>query len=76
MKVEKWSETLEWIKTHGAWDLLEARVSKTAVDAVMQDLAARCGGSGCCWGVQVQPQDLIVPGVKISKEQGLNVRRA
>jgi hypothetical protein len=70
--VEKWQETLQWIKDNDAWDLLEARVSKTALDAVMQDLAAKVFAGT----VPNTPANLTVPGVKITKEQGLNVRRA
>jgi hypothetical protein len=33
--VENWSDTLAWIQEHGAWELLEQRVSKT----VIQDYA-------------------------------------
>lgn len=29
-KVEEWELTLDWIKQHNAWDLLEARVNKSA----------------------------------------------
>lgn len=35
--VESWSDTLEYIKANDAWELLEARVSKTAVEALMAD---------------------------------------
>jgi hypothetical protein len=70
--VEKWTETLQWIKDHDAWDLLEARVSKTALDAVMKDLEQQV----LAGTLPNTPGNLIVPGVKITKEQGLNVRRA
>lgn len=36
-KVMDWSATLEFIKTNNAWDLLEARVSKVAVEAIMAE---------------------------------------
>lgn len=36
-KVVDWNETLGFIRTNEAWDLLEARVSKTAVQAIMED---------------------------------------
>jgi hypothetical protein len=35
VKVARWSETLDWIKEHDAWELLEARVNKTAVEAML-----------------------------------------
>jgi hypothetical protein len=56
-KVMNWTETLEFIRTKEAWDLLEARVSKTAVEAVMVETG--------------QP----VPGVTVTRETTLNVRR-
>lgn len=36
-KVTNWSETLAWIQEKEAWDLLEARVSKTAAEAIMTE---------------------------------------
>lgn len=36
-KVMNWTETLDFIRTNNAWDLLEARVSKTAVEAIMTE---------------------------------------
>ena len=35
--VKDWAATLSYIQQHQAWDLLEARVSKTAVMAVMDE---------------------------------------
>lgn len=35
--VNRWSQTLEYIQEHEAWELLEARVSKTAVEAIIAD---------------------------------------
>jgi hypothetical protein len=32
-----WSQTLEYIQTHEAWDLLDARVSKTAAQAIIEE---------------------------------------
>lgn len=36
-KVTEWSATLEFIKTNNLWELLEARVSKTAAEAIIQE---------------------------------------
>lgn len=57
-KVMNWSDTLAWIRDKEAWDLLEARVSKTAVEAIMTETQ--------------QP----IPGVSVTRETTLNVRRA
>lgn len=35
--VKNWGATLSYIQTHQAWDLLEARVSKTAALMVMEE---------------------------------------
>lgn len=35
--VNRWSETLAYIQAKEAWELLEARVSKTAVMSIMQE---------------------------------------
>lgn len=43
-KVVNWSETLDYIRDNQAWDLLEARVSKLAVQAVMEDTQAPVPG--------------------------------
>lgn len=58
--VEKgeWDKVLEYIIEKQAWDLLEARVSKNAVMAVIEETG--------------QP----VPGVKVSQETVLHVRRS
>lgn len=36
-KVVAWSKTLDYIREHEAWELLEARVNKTAAEAVIQE---------------------------------------
>ncbi len=56
--VEEWAAVLKFIQDNNAWDLLERRVSKTAVQAVIDDTQ--------------QP----VPGVKVTTEVTVNVRRA
>lgn len=33
-----WSKTLDWIREHEAWEMLEARVSKTAVMAHQEEV--------------------------------------
>lgn len=43
-KVVDWSATLDFIKTREAWDLLEARVSKTAAEAIIQETQAPIPG--------------------------------
>lgn len=35
--VRAWSETLPYIQEHGMWELLEARVNKTAATAIMAE---------------------------------------
>jgi hypothetical protein len=35
-KVNEWSKTLEFIKEHEFWELLEARVSKTAAQEILK----------------------------------------
>ena len=57
-KVMDWTATLNFIREVGAWDLLEARVSKTAAEAIMTETQ--------------QP----IPGLSVSRETTLNVRRA
>jgi nucleotidyltransferase/DNA polymerase involved in DNA repair len=37
-KVMDWTATLEFIKSREAWDLLEARVSKNAAAAIMEEI--------------------------------------
>ena len=36
-KVEDWGAVMEFIRTNDAWDLLEKRVSKIAVEAIVQE---------------------------------------
>jgi hypothetical protein len=36
-KVETWAKVLDYIRENGAWDLLKADVSKTAVEAIIQE---------------------------------------
>lgn len=57
-KVTDWIKTLAFIKKREAWDLLEARVSKTAAVAIVDEIKAP------------------IPGVEITQENGVNVRRA
>lgn len=56
--VENWDQALQFIKASNAWELLEHRVSKTAVEAIIADTQQG------------------VPGVKITRETVLNVRKA
>lgn len=56
--VKDWAATLSYIQANQAWDLLEARVSKTAVMAVMDETS--------------EP----IPGVNVSQETVLRVRRS
>jgi hypothetical protein len=35
--VENWSDVLDYIRANGAWELLESRVSKTAVQSMLED---------------------------------------
>ena len=56
--VKDWPATFEFIRRNEAWDLLEHRVSKTAVLAVIEETQAP------------------VPGVKITQETSLNIRRS
>jgi hypothetical protein len=57
-KVVDWTETLAYIREHDAWDLLEHRVSKLAVGALIEETQ--------------QP----VPGVSVTTETVVNVRKA
>jgi hypothetical protein len=56
--VKEWAETLAFIQKHELWDLLQARVSKDAALAVVEETG--------------QP----IPGVNISQETVLHVRRS
>lgn len=57
-KVMDWAATLAFIRETQVWDLLEARVSRTAVAAIMEETK--------------QP----IPGVAVTRETNVNVRRA
>lgn len=57
-KVVNWTETLAFIREQEAWDLLEARVSKTAAEAIIDETK--------------QP----IPGVSVTRETTINVRRS
>lgn len=57
-KVVRWSQALEYIQQNEAWELLDARVSKVAAEAIITE-------SG-------QP----IPGVEMTRETTLNVRRS
>lgn len=43
-KVTEWSATLDFIKANECWELLEARVSKTAAEAIIQETQAPIPG--------------------------------
>jgi hypothetical protein len=43
-RVSDWSATLDFIRQNEAWDLLEARVSKTAAQAIVEDIKAPIPG--------------------------------
>lgn len=43
-KVTDWNQTLEFIRTKELWELLEARVSKTAAEAIMSETQAPIPG--------------------------------
>jgi hypothetical protein len=57
-RVTDWSQTLEFIRHNEAWELLEARVSKTGAVAIIEDTK------------------LPIPGVDVTTEIVVNVRRA
>lgn len=42
--VSEWSKTLEFIRTRDAWELLEARVSKLAAEAILNETQAPIPG--------------------------------
>lgn len=44
VKVDEWIDTLGFIRQHQLWDLLEARVSKTAALAVIEETKAPIPG--------------------------------
>lgn len=56
--VKDWPATMDYIKQNAAWDLLEARVSKNAVLAAIEETGAP------------------VPGVNVTQETTLNIRRS
>lgn len=56
-RVDEWSTVLDFIRTNEAWELLEARVNKTALEAIIGDT------------------NTSIPGVTVSRELVLNVRR-
>jgi hypothetical protein len=57
-KVLDWTAALAFIREKDAWDLLEARVSKLAAQAIIDETK------------------LPIPGVEVSSELAVNVRRA
>lgn len=71
----RWSLTLEWIQENEAWDLLEARVNKTAAQAILAEKAAAAEVLHAA-GKPVDPASLVIPGVEIVRDVSLNVRRA
>lgn len=71
----EWSKTLEWIKDNDAWELLEARVSKTAALEILKDLADKAAQAREA-GQQVDPESLVIPGVVISRELEVGVRKS
>jgi hypothetical protein len=73
-KVTDWQETLAFIRDKEAWDLLEARVSKLAVEAVLADLEAQAQLRRQA-GEVVSPEDLLIPGVAVTQEDTVNVRK-
>lgn len=44
VKVTAWSQTLEYIRDNDAWELLEARVNKTAAAAILEETRAPIPG--------------------------------
>lgn len=56
-KVENFTDVLQYIKDNDAWELLESRVAKSAVEAIIADTGSN------------------IPGVVVSRELVLNVRR-
>lgn len=56
--VDAWSDTLDYIRDKEAWELLEARVSKTAALEIMKEIQGP------------------IPGVRVTTEVALNIRRS
>jgi hypothetical protein len=57
-RVASWTDALTFIRDNEAWELLEARVSSTAAQAIVLETGQ------------------AVPGVEITREETLSVRRA
>lgn len=74
-KVKEWSKTLEYILDKEAYELLEARVSKTAALAIEDELAQKALLRQQETGEEPRPEDLVIPGVVVEREVVLQVRR-
>jgi hypothetical protein len=66
VKVQEWSKTIRYIIDNEAWDLLEARVNKTSAQALVESMAATA---------QEGEEAPVIPGVSITSDYQLNVRR-
>lgn len=71
----RWSDTLDFIRETEAWELLDARVNKTAAKAILEEKAQEAELKRVN-GVPVDPASLTIPGVTVTTEIGLNVRKA
>lgn len=54
VSVTEWTKTLKHIQEHGLWELLEARVSKLAAQAVMEETGEAIPGVAVTRTVEVQ----------------------
>lgn len=73
--VDDWTKVLGYIREFDAWELLDARVNKTAVVEIMGELAKEADAA-VAQGLQVDPSMLVIPGVKLSSIISVNVRRS
>lgn len=72
---QRWSQVLEFIQEHEAWELLEARVNKTMLLEKNKELAEEFAAKRAR-GENPDPATAEVPGVVVHHELTVGVRRA
>ncbi len=75
VSVKEWTKTLQYIKDFDAWELLEARVNKTAAVEITEELAKQAVEAAAA-GQAVDPAQTVIPGIAISQTIAVNVRRS
>lgn len=71
--VSEWADTLNYIQRNKAWELLEARVAKSALLSIHAEIAKQLDDKLI---TMEEARAKIVPGVKISQIKVLRVRTA